>query len=142
MYSLNEITVFFEEPFWIALIERKIDDQYSVARAIIGTSEPLGANLADFFEHLNFNKLRFTVSIDNACRITKEISYKKQLHKTKEIQKNTTLHVYTKAHAMLKQQQSVLKTEKKQATRSAKEEEMQLKYDMRQQKKKNKHNGH
>jgi hypothetical protein len=142
MYSTTQTTILFEEPFWIALIERKIDGQYSVARAIIGTSEPLGAHLVDFFGHLDYDKLHFSVPVDDICKLTKEVSFKKRLHKNKETQSKTSKHTYTKAQAMLKQQQSILKTERKQAIRLAKNEEKQLKYEMGQQKKKKKQKGH
>jgi hypothetical protein len=37
-----QTTILFEDPFWIAMIERNINGEYSVARATIGTSEPTG----------------------------------------------------------------------------------------------------
>jgi hypothetical protein len=142
MFSTNQTTILFEEPFWIALIERKIDGQYSVAKAIISTSEPLGAHLVDFFEHLDLDSLQFTVPINDECKLDKEISFKKRLHKNKEIQNNISKFTYTKAHAMLKQQQSLLKAEKKKANRLAENENKQLKYEIRLHKKKNKQKGY
>ena len=142
MYFKTEITVLFEEPFWVALIEREIDERYSVARAIIGTSEPSGATLVDFFDRLNCENLRFSEPVKAEYRVTKEVSFKKQLHKNREFQDTASRHTYTKAHAMLKQQQSELKTERKKVSRLEKEESVQLKFDIRQQKKKEKHRGH
>jgi hypothetical protein len=142
MYFKTEISVLFEEPFWVALIEREIDNRYSVARAIIGTSEPSGATLVDFFDRLNCENLWFSEPVKAEYRVTKEVSFKKQLHKNREFQDADSLHTYTKAHAMLKQQQSELKTERKKVSRLEKEESVQLKFDIRQQKKKEKHKGH
>jgi hypothetical protein len=142
MYFKTEITVLFEEPFWVALIEREIDDRYSVAHAIIGTSEPSGVMLVNFFDRLNCESLRFSEPVKAESRVTKDVSFKKQLHKNSEFQDNTSRHTYTKAHAMLKQQQSELKIERKKVSRLEKEESIQLKYDIRQQKKKEKHRGH
>jgi hypothetical protein len=142
MCETSEITVLFEDPFWITLIERRINGQYSVARSIIGTSEPSGANLADFFDHLNYDHIQFSVPVNGESRIIKDIPYKKRLRKNKKIQNNTKAHTYTKAHAMIKQLQMTQKSERKLATRAAKEELIQLQYAMQQQKKKDKHNGH
>lgn len=142
MYHKTETTVLFEEPFWVALIEREIDGRYSVARAIIGTSEPSGATLVDFFDRLNCENLRFSDAVKTECRVTKDVSFKKQVHKNKEFQDNTSRHNYTKAHAMLKQQQTELKTERKKVSRQENEESLQRKFDIRQQKKKEKHRGH
>jgi hypothetical protein len=141
MYNTTQTAVLFDDPFWIALFERKIDGQYSVARAIIGTSEPLGAHLADFFEHLDYDKLQFSVPVEDISMLKKEISFKKQLHRNKETQ-NKTLNTYTKAQAMLKQQQSIIKAERKQESRLVKNEEKQFKYEIRQHKKKKKQKGH
>lgn len=142
MYYKTEITVLFEEPFWVALIEKEINDQYSVACAIIGTSEPSGATLVDFFDRLDCGNLRFSNAVRTDFNVKKEVSFKKQIHKNKEFQDNTSRHTYTKAHAMLKQQQSELKTERKKVSGQEKEEWLQRKFDLRQQKKKEKHRGH
>jgi len=142
MYYKFETTVLFEEPFWVALIEREIDGKYSVARVVISTSEPSGATLIDFFNRLNYESLRFPEAQQTDCREKKEVGFKKQQHKNKEFQDNTSRHTYTKAHTILKQQQSGLKTERKKISRQEKEESLQLKFDLRQQKKKEKHKGH
>jgi hypothetical protein len=142
MCDTTGITVFFEEPFWVALIEREIDGRYSVARAVIGTSEPSGAILAVFFDRLNYESLRFSESVQTDSREKKEVGFKKQLHKNNEYRSSEYRHTYSKAHAMLKQQQSELKTERKKVSRQEKEKSFQLKFNLRQQKKKEKHKGH
>ena len=142
MHIRTETIVLFEDPFWVALIEREIDGQYSVARVVISTSEPLGATLADFFDRLNYESLKFSESVQTDCRVKKEVGFKKQVHKNNVCHIGDYRHTYTKAHAMLKQQQSELKKERRKVCRQEKEELLQRKFNLRQQKKKEKHKGH
>jgi hypothetical protein len=137
------ITVLFEEPFWVALIEKSGNGSYAVARVVIGTSEPTGATLIEFFDRLDVETLHFSRPVEEEGAIRrKEHSFKKQLHKNNECQSGEYRHTYTKAQAMLKQQQSELKTERKHSSRLEKEKIEQLKFEMKQQKKKEKQRGH
>lgn len=142
MYSTTEISVLFEEPFWVALFECYDNGLYSVSRNIIGTSEPHGVQLAEFFDTLNYANLRFTnpVLVDKSQK--KEIGFKKQMHKTRHAQETRFKYVYTKAHAMLKNQYELVKTERKKVSKIEKENELQLKFELWQKKKKEKHKGH
>jgi hypothetical protein len=142
MHDTTQTTVLFEDPYWIALIERQIDGHYSVARIIISTSEPSGADLIIFFNHLNFENIKFSKPVKAESIVSKEVSFKKQLHKNKVSQNSTLRHTYTKAQAMLKQQQTEIKTEKKHITKVDREIEMQFKFELLQQKRKEKHKGH
>ncbi len=136
-------TIRFECPFWIALIERNIDHQYSVARIVIGTSEPSGIQLAHFLDQLDPDQLHFSNTIADECIATKRIGFKKQLHKNKQIQANyRSKHAYTKAHTMMKQLQAKTKIERNQTRRIAHEETRQLKFELKQKKKKEKNRGH
>jgi hypothetical protein len=142
MLCTEEITIIFEEPFWIALIERYNEKNYSVAKLVIDTSEPQGVHLLDFFSNLDDERLQFTSAVPIEKRNIKTLSFKKQMHKNKHTQASTSKHVYTKAHSMLKEQQSQHKTERKKESQFEKEKFNQVKYELKQQKKKNKHRGH
>jgi len=50
--SESTTTILFDEPFWIALFERIENGKYSVAKVIIGTSEPEGVEIAFFLKIL------------------------------------------------------------------------------------------
>ncbi|HNW52381.1 MAG TPA: YjdF family protein [Prolixibacteraceae bacterium] len=143
MCDTTEITVLYEDPFWVALIEKSGNGSYVVARVVIGTSEPTGATLTEFFDQLDVETLRFSKPVEEESAFRrKELGFKKQLHKNNEYRSSEYRHTYTKAQAMLKQQQSELKTERKEVYRQEKEESLQRKFDLRQQKRKEKHRGH
>jgi hypothetical protein len=143
MYDAVQTTILFEDPFWIALIERNMNGQYSVARVTIGTSEPTGVQLVAFMDQLDIDKLRFTFPKADEHSGKKGIGFKKQLHRNRQIQHNTlSKHTYTKAQAMLKQLQSEVHEERKKSDRILKEEVLKMKFERRQQKRKEKHRGH
>jgi hypothetical protein len=142
MLSTEEITVLFEEPFWIALIEYYDINIYSVAKVVIGSSEPQGAQLLDFFGSLDDKKLQFTVPMSIEKRDTRTFSFKKQMHKNKHTQTSNSKHEYTKAHSLLKEQQCQQKMKIKKESRIEKEKAGLEKFKLKQQKKKSKHRGH
>ena len=141
MKSEHHITILFDRPFWIALFERIENDQYGVARSIISTSEPEGAEITDFLNNLNFRGLQYTGSVVNDQG--KKKNFKKQ---QKQTQKNTTnsrvKHVYSKAQILLKEQLETVKKERKVLSKLDKITAEQHKFDIRQQKKKDRHKGH
>ena len=65
MVIRSSLTILFEDPFWIGLYERIIEDKYEVSKIIFG-AEPKDYEVYDFLLK-NWNKLRFSpvVEIDN-----------------------------------------------------------------------------
>jgi hypothetical protein len=145
VYSKGEISVLFEEPFWIVLFEKEDENGYVVAREIIGSSEPTGAELALFLENIKIEDLRFTLPLinkeDKGC--SKRGSYKLQMRKAKRIQEPSKYkYTFTKAQAILKEHQSFLKEERKRLSKLQKEKEVELKFELKLTKRKEKHKGH
>jgi hypothetical protein len=138
----EEISILFEEPFWIALFEHHDGQFYSVAKVVIDTSEPLGIRLLDFFEHLDHSKLLFTSPVEAEKSHTGKTSFKKQLHKNKHQQEGMSKYVFTKAQALLKQQHSELNSERKKEARMKQQLDIQQKFELKQLKKKERHKGH
>jgi hypothetical protein len=136
MNSTAEISVFFDEPFWVTLIEKYDVGLYSVSHNIIGTSEPQGVQLVDFFNQLNYAHLKFTdpEAVDKIQK--KKNSFKKQLHKNCKAQDSRIKYVYSKAYAMLKEQQEYTKIERKRVSKIEKDDKLQLKFELRQLKQK------
>ncbi len=133
----------FEPPFWIALFEHFENESYSVARQVIGTSEPQGADLVGFFNNLNYSELKFSQPDFNESASKKEYSFKKQQHKVKlTLSQACTKHTYTKAHAILKNQHSEIKAERKKQSRVERQNTIKQQFMLHQQKKKKKHRGH
>ena len=56
--SLCKLTVRFEEPFWVGLVECEDGDGYSVAKHVFG-AEPTTPEVFDFIRD-HWNDLRFT----------------------------------------------------------------------------------
>ncbi|SNT06436.1 Protein of unknown function [Anaerovirgula multivorans] len=135
----SKFTVLFEDLFWIGIFERTYNGMYEVSRIIFG-SEPKDCEVYDFILK-EFNNIKFTNSIvdDKKCN-HKKINPKRLQRKIKEELKDNGIG--TKAQRAMKIQQEINKVEKKKISRKMKEEEQRKKFELKQQKKKEKHKGH
>lgn len=134
----SKLTVLFEDPFWIALVECECNERYEVCKITFG-AEPKDNEVYEFFIK-NYNRLSFSRPVKADKTEVKKINPKRL---QKEIKKATSeIGVGTKAQLALKLEYEQNKTEKKIRTREMKEAEAQRRYLLRQQKKKQKHNGH
>jgi len=141
--SESTTTILFDEPFWIALFERIENGKYSVAKVIIGTSEPEGVEIAYFFENLNYDKLEFTKPINEDKIKKQKISFKKQKKIVKKATtKSQVKYVFSKAQTLLKEQFELNKKERKQETKAEIEEDVRRKFELKQLKRKEKQRGH
>ncbi len=112
MKSEHHITILFDAPFWIALFESIEDTKYSVAKAIISTSEPKSFEIADFLNKLHYDKLKYTTPIDKDKARKDKISFKKQQKINKNISSSSKVkHTLSKAQTLLKEQFEVNKKE-------------------------------
>ncbi len=132
----GKLTVFFEDPFWVGVFERVSDGKLSVCKATFG-KEPKDYEIYDFILK-NYYKLRFspavTTDVKEAGRNPKRVQ--REVHK--QVQ-NTGIG--TKSQQALKLQQEQLKTERKIVSREQREAEKKRQFELRQQKKKEKHRG-
>ncbi len=141
--SEQNVSIIFETPFYVILFENSIDGKYSVAKEIIGTSDPTNSDLAIFFEQLDYDRLNFSEPIlEDKQKEFKKISFKKQQKLAKIQTEKKTLYTYTKASEQLKLLQEQNKKEKKQISKQEKEETEDFKYQLRVKKSKEKHKGH
>lgn len=134
----GSLTVLFENPFWIGVFEDEFGKNYEVARVVFGP-EPTDVQLYEFILK-NYLSLPFGKSTLDKPSTQKEISYKRMQRKIKKEQSKETIG--TKAQNAIKLQYESHKTEKKKQTKLRKEQEEELKFALRQQKKKEKHKGH
>lgn len=142
MNSRRETSIVFEDPFWIAIFEQYQNGYYSVAREVIGTSEPQGSDLMLFFKKLNYNRLKYTQPVKEEKVCHKELNYKRQMRNIRAAQHSCSNHTFTKAQACIKASRSALKEEKKKQSRVEKEEDRRERFSISQQKKKEKQKGH
>ncbi|MBO4996819.1 MAG: YjdF family protein [Lachnospira sp.] len=133
---LGRLTVFFEEPFWVGVFERISEGELSVCKVTFGT-EPKDYEIYDFVLK-NYYQLRFSPAVAtdvkeagrNPKRVQREVH--KQLQNT---------GIGTKSQRALQLQQEQLKTKRKTVSREQREAEKQWRFELKQQKRKEKHRG-
>ena len=132
----GKLTVFFEEPFWIGVFERLSEGKLSVCKVIFG-AEPKDYEIYDFVLK-NYGRLRFSPAVAADVREAARNPKRVQREVRRQVQ-NTGIG--TKAQQALKLQQEQWKTERKTAGRERRKVEKQRRFELKQQKKKEKHRG-
>ena len=131
-----KLTVFFEEPFWIGVFERISEGKLSACKMTFG-AEPKDYEVYAFILK-NYDQLRFSqavaADVKEAGRNPKRVQ--REVHK--QVQ-NTGIG--TKSQQALKLQQEQRKTERRTVSREQRETEKQRQFELKQQKKKEKHRG-
>ena len=132
----GKLTVFFEEPFWVGVFERVSEGKLSVCKVTFGT-EPKDYEVYDFVLK-NYYRLRFSPAVATNVKEAGRNPKRVQREVRKQIQ-NTGIG--TRSQQALKLQQEQLKTERKTVGREQRELEKQWKFELKQQKRKEKHRG-
>ena len=132
----GKLTVFFEEPFWIGVFERLSEGKLSVCKVTFG-AEPKDYEIYDFVLK-NYGRLRFSPAVAADVREAARNPKRVQREVRRQVQ-NTGIG--TKAQQALKLQQEQWKTERKTVSREQREAEKQRQFELKQQKKKEKHSG-
>lgn len=130
------LRVFFENPFWVGVFEITSNDKLSVCRVVFG-AEPKDNEIYEFILK-NYCQLRFSPFVEavelkaakNPKRIKREVQ--KQLENK---------GVGTKAQQALKLQYEKVKDERKVLNRANKEAEKQRRFELKQEKRRQKHKG-
>ena len=134
----TQITVLFEDPFWVALYERESGGKYEVCKITFG-AEPKDYEVYEFLLK-NHKKLPFSPAVSVCGFEEKRISPKRRQREAKKATEQKGIG--TKAQQALKLQHEQNKIERKARTKEMKEAEKKLRFEQKQQKKKQKHNGH
>ncbi|CAI2672991.1 hypothetical protein AKUH3B209X_PPKS00210 (plasmid) [Apilactobacillus kunkeei] len=135
----SKATIIFDPPFYKIVVESYFNDIYEVAKLTLGTSEPTTIFINNLINK-NWSKFRFYRESTTDIEISHKKINPKRLQRIsrKEISKG----IGTKAQQSLKKQTALAKKEskkkKKQYTKAKKEKIFQIK----QQKKYEKHKGH
>ncbi len=134
----SEITVLFEEPFWIMIYERTVEKRYEVAKVTFG-AEPKDYQVFDYLIK-NYDNLRFSKAVKTKSAKKEHINPKRIQRKiNKELAKT---QIGTKAQNALKLQYEENKIAKKSFSKEQKEAEKERKRQLHNEKKKEKHKGH
>lgn len=132
----GKLTVFFEEPFWVGVFERVLEGKLSVCKVTFG-AEPKDHEIYEFVLK-NYYQLRFSPALATDVKEVGRNPKRVQREVRKQVQ-NTGIG--TKSQQALKLQQEQLKTERRIVTREQREAEKQRQFELKQQKRKEKHRG-
>ena len=132
----GRLTVFFEEPFWIGVFEHISEKKLSVCKVTFG-AEPKDYEIYDFVLK-NYYRLKFSPAVETDVKEASRNPKRVQRDVRKQVQ-NTGIG--TKSQQALKFQQEQFKTERKAVSREQREAEKQRQFELKQQKRKEKHRG-
>ena len=133
----GKLTVFFEDPFWVGVFERRSGGTLSVCRVIFG-AEPKDYEVWEFvLKH--YDRLTFSPSIAAGTRQAADNPKRRQRAARKQLR---TPGVGTRSQQALQLQREEMKAQRKQAGRERKEAEARRQFALKQQKRKEKHRGH
>lgn len=133
----GKLTVFFEEPFWVGVFERIEDGKLSVAKVTFG-AEPKDSEVYDFILK-HYYSLRYSPAVPTVVKETKKNLKRMRREAQKQLQ---ITGIGTKSQQALKLQQEQNKCERKAKSREQKSAEAKRLFELKQQKKKDKHRGH
>ncbi len=132
----GKLTVYFEEPFWVGVFERIEDGKLIVAKVTFG-AEPKDYEVQDYIQKYYFS-LKFSPAVETVVKDIKR-NPKRMQREAKKMFKNG---IGTKSQQALKLQQEQNKQERKERSRRKKEAQEQRMFELKQQKKREKHKGH
>lgn len=131
------LTVFFEKPFWVGVFERVSNGKLSVCKVTFG-AEPKDYEVWEFvLKH--YDKLAFSPAIESEVKKTADNPKRRQREARKQLYASG---IGTKSQQALQMQREEIKMERKQISRQQREAEKQRQFDLKQQKRKEKHRGH
>lgn len=135
---LFKLTVMYKEPFWIGLLERSENERYEVCKVTFG-AEPKDYEVYEFILK-NWKRLKFSEPISTKSIVNKKVNPKRM---QRSIKKETSVKsMGTFAQQALKLQMEQGKKERIAFSREQREAEIQRKFELRQEKRKEKHRGH
>lgn len=134
--SSVKLTVFFEEPFWIGVFERIENGKLSVCKVTFG-AEPKDYEVWEFVLRYYY-QLKFSPSVDVVVK--KEVTNPKRVQREARKQ-SASSGIGTKSQQALQLQREENKLERKTISREQREAEKQRQFELKQQKRKEKHRG-
>ena len=133
----GKLTVYFEEPFWVGVFERIEDGKLSVAKVSFG-AEPKDYEVQEYIRKY-YSSLKFSPAVDTVVKDIKRNPKRMQREAKKQMQETG---IGTKSQQALKLQQEQNKQERKVRSREKKEADELRMFELKQQKKREKHRGH
>ena len=133
----GRLTVYFEEPFWVGIFEHIEDGKLSVAKVTFGV-ETKDYEVQEYIQKYYFG-LKFSPAVETVVKDIKRNPKRMQREAKKQTMETG---IGTKSQQALKLQQEQNKQVRKERSRKKKEVEEQRIFELKQQKKREKHKGH
>ena len=130
------LIVYFEEPFWVGVFEKAEDGALSAAKVTFG-AEPKDCEVLECIQKYYFS-LSFSPAVETAVREIKRNPKRMQRDVKKLVQETG---IGTKAQQALKLQQEQGKLARRERSREKRLAEAARQFELKQQKKKEKHRG-
>ena len=137
MSGEGSLTVFFEDPFWVGVFERRIGKKLSVCKVTFG-AEPKDCEVLEFILN-HYYELSFSPAITVGSRQTADNPKRRQREARKLMEQSG---ISTKSQEALRLQREEMKTERRQTSREEREEEEARRFELKQMKRKEKQKGH
>lgn len=132
----TKLTVFFEAPFWVGVLERIEKRKLSVCKVVFG-AEPKDYEVWKYLLK-SYGQLRFSPFVETVMK--REAVNPKRLQR--QIRKETVAAgIGTKSQQALQMQREENKLVRKALSRKQREAEKQRQFELKQQKRKTKHRG-
>lgn len=135
--SSISLTVYFEEPFWVGIFERIQQGRLSAAKVTFG-AEPKDGEVLEYILN-EYHDLGFSPAVEAETRPMAENPKRRQRQAARQTRSTGT---GTKSQQALAAQREEMKTERKKVSKEQKEAELQRRFELKQQKRKEKHKGH
>ena len=133
----GKLTVYFEEPFWVGIFERIEDGKLAVSKVTFG-AEPKDYEVQEYIQKYYFG-LKFSPAVDTVVKDIRRNPKRMQRDAKKQMLETG---VGTKSQQALKLQQEQNRQERKVRSRKKKEADELRMFELKQQKKREKHKGH
>lgn len=131
------MTVYFEEAYWVGLVELQVENKLQVCKITFG-KEPSEQVILDFMT-CHFKGLMFSPVAKVKVISTKKVNPKR---KQREARKQMQVSVSTKSQELLQQQYLESKEARKEKHKLHKDQKQVHLFTLKQQKRKEKHRGH
>ncbi|WP_315572900.1 YjdF family protein [Lancefieldella rimae] len=131
------LTILFDAPFWVDIFERIENSRLTVTKITFG-AEPKDYEVHDFVLR-HFYDLKFSSAVAAEEQRTSENPKRRQRTACKQMQETG---IGTKSQQAIQLQLGVVKTERKCTSKERRKAEKQRQFDLKQQKRKEKHRGH
>ena len=133
----TNLTVFFDNPFWVGVFERVDDGKLSVCKVTFG-AEPKDYDVWEFVLR-HYDELVFSPAVETEMRQIADNPKRRLRNVRKQTERSG---IGTKSQQALQMQREEMKKERRQNSREQRDVEAQRRFDMKHMKKKEKRRGH